>query len=167
GGRLAYAMLVGAAAAWAVSIVWVRAHRFDAPALALAPWQTLVAAALLAPVAWVVEGRLPPIGWSGIASLAYVGPVATAFAYWAVVEAGRHYPASTMAMALLATPALGLVISALTLGEAVDAPLLLGLVLVGAGIRLAARAEDRTSPRGTRSCPRAGISLSPSPPPVS
>jgi drug/metabolite transporter (DMT)-like permease len=66
--------------------------------------------------------------------------VATAFAYWAVVEAGRHYPASTMAVALLATPALGLVISALTLGEGVDASLLLGVVLVGAGIRLATMA---------------------------
>jgi O-acetylserine/cysteine efflux transporter len=116
-----------------------RGHRFGAPALALAPWQTLVAAILLLPVAWVVEGRLPPIGWSGVASLAYVGPVATAFAYWAVVEVGRHYPASTISTALLGAPAVGLVISALTLGEAIDAPLLLGLVLVGVGIRLATR----------------------------
>jgi len=137
GGRLAYALLLAASAAWAISIVWVRAHRFGAPTLALAPWQALLAAALLGPLAWVMEGRLPPIGWPGVASLAYVGPVATAFAYWAVVEAGRHFPASTIAMVLLATPALGLVISALTLGESVDAPLLLGIVLVGVGVRLA------------------------------
>ena len=137
GARVAYGLLLGASAAWAVSIVYVRAHRFGAPALALAPWQTLVAATLLAPLAWTAEGRLPPIGWSGILSLAYVGPVGTAFAYWAVVEAGRHYPASTMAMALLATPALGLTLSALTLGEPVDAPLLVSLVLVAVGIRLA------------------------------
>ena len=156
--RLAYALLLGASAAWAVSIVYVRAHRFGAPALALAPWQTLVAATLLGPLAWAVEGRLPPIGWYGIASLAYVGPVATAFAYWAVVEAGRHYPASTMAVALLATPALGLVISALTLGEAVDVPLLVGVVLVGAGIRVATMADVPTpsvSPRRTTPAPRA------------
>ena len=139
GGRLAYALLWAASAAWAISIVWVRAHRFGAPALALAPWQTLVAATLLGPLAWLVEGRLPPIGRFGVASLAYVGPVATAFAYWAVVEVGRRYPASTVATALLATPAVGLLISALTLGESVDAPLLLGIVLVGVGIRLATR----------------------------
>jgi drug/metabolite transporter (DMT)-like permease len=137
GSGLAYALLLGASAAWAVSIVYVRQHRFGAPALALAPWQTLVAATLLGPLAWMLEGRLSPIGWPGIASLAYVGPVATAFAYWAVVEAGRHYPASTLATALLATPVVGLMISALTLGEALDAPLLLGLVLVATGIRLA------------------------------
>jgi drug/metabolite transporter (DMT)-like permease len=147
GARLADALLLGASAAWAVSIVYVRAHRFAAPALALAPWQTLVAATLLGPLAWLAEGPLPPLGSHGIASLAYVGPVATAFAYWAVVEAGRYYPASTIAMALLATPALGLMISALTLGEAVDAPLLLGMVLVGAGIRLATMARGHGQAR--------------------
>jgi drug/metabolite transporter (DMT)-like permease len=149
GRRLAYALLLAASAAWAISIVRVRAHRFGAPALALAPWQALLAAALLGPLAWVIEGRLPPIGWPGLASLAYVGPVATAFAYWAVVEAGRHFPASTIAMVLLATPAVGLIISALTLGESVDAPLLVGILLVGAGIRLATMAAvpaDSISP---------------------
>jgi len=144
GARLACAMLLGASLAWAVSIVCVRAHRFGATPLALAPWQTLVAATLLGPLAWATEGGLPPIGWLGIASLAYVGPVATAFAYWAVVEAGRHYPASTIAVGLLATPTLGLLISALMLGEAVDAPLLVGVVLVGVGIRLATMADVRT-----------------------
>ena len=150
-------MLLGASLAWAVSIVCVRGHRFGATPLALAPWQTLVAATLLGPLAWATEGGLPPIGWLGIASLAYVGPVATAFAYWAVVEAGRHYPASTIAVGLLATPALGLLISALMLGEAVDAPLLVGVVLVGVGIRLATMADVRTNfhPR----CRRGGAPL--------
>jgi drug/metabolite transporter (DMT)-like permease len=41
-----------------------------------------------------------------------------------------------MAMVLLATPSLGLVISALALGERVDGPLIAGVLLVGAGIRL-------------------------------
>lgn len=86
GGRLLpYAMLMAAAAACAGSIVVVRAHRFDASAPALAPWQTLVAAALLCPLAFAVEGRPPRIGTGEMASLAYVGPIATAFAYWAVV----------------------------------------------------------------------------------
>ena len=71
-----------------------------------------------------------------MASLAYVGPIATAFAYWAVVEAGRHIRASTMSMALLMTPSLGILISALTLGEAVGATLVAGVVLIGVGIRL-------------------------------
>jgi len=140
---LAYLMLLGAAAAWAISIVVVRAHRFTANALALAPWQMLVAACLLLPLALVVEGAPRPIEVTGAASLAYVGPIATAFAYWAMVEAGRHIRASTMSMALLATPALGILISALTLGEAVGAPLIAGVVLIGAGIRFVTNASER------------------------
>ncbi len=134
---LACALLLCAAAAWAISIVFVRRHRFTGTALALAPWQALVAAALLLPAAALLEGRLPPIGARGAASLLYVGPVATAFAYWAVVEAGRRFHAGTISMALLAVPPLGISISALALGEAIDRTLIAGVILIAAGIRLA------------------------------
>ena len=152
GGRqiVAYAMLLAASGAWAVSIVVVRGHRFDASPLSLAPWQMLVAAALLCPLAVIVEGRPHAIGARGIASLAYVGPMATAFAYWAVVEAGRAFRATTMSMALLATPGLGLLISALTLHESVTTPLVAGVILVALGIRLAVidgpRPRSRAAP---------------------
>lgn len=134
---LSYGLLLGAAAAWAVSIVFVRAHRFTASALALAPWQMLLAAVLLAPFAFLVEGPPPAINQRGLVALAYVGPVATAFAYWAVVEAGRHFRATTISMALLATPSVGILVSAITLGEAIDGSLLGGVILIGVGIRLA------------------------------
>jgi drug/metabolite transporter (DMT)-like permease len=137
---LAYALLIAAAAAWAITIVFVRAHRFTATPLELAPWQMLAAAILLCPVAVIVEGGPPAIGASAAASLAYVGPVATAFAYWAVVETGRHFRANTMSMGLLATPSLGILISAVTLGETIGASLIAGVVLIAAGIRLATRA---------------------------
>lgn len=144
----AYAMLIGAAAAWAVTIVFVRTHRFAASALALAPWQMALAAALLLSVAISLEGAPKPLDRIGALSLCFVGPVATAFAYWAVVEAGRHVPASTMAMALLAAPVLGLMISAATLGESIDGALLAGAALIGTGIRLATarRANDANRP---------------------
>ncbi len=139
GGRqlLAYAMLMGAAAAWAITIVTIRGHRFTSSALSLAPWQMLTAAALLLPIAMSVEGLPKQVTVSGAMTLAYVAPVATAFAYWAVVEAGRRFPASTVSMALLATPSVGLVISALTLNEPIDASLLVGVALTASGIRLA------------------------------
>jgi drug/metabolite transporter (DMT)-like permease len=131
-----YILLMCAAAAWAISIVFVRAHRFQASALALAPWQTLVAALLLLPFAIAVDGVLPPMNARAVASLVYVGPVATAFAYWAVVEVGRHVRATTMSVALLAVPTLGLLISALAFHEAVDVSLGLGVVLIAAGVLL-------------------------------
>src|SRR5262249_53999859 len=107
---LAYTMLMAAAAAWAVAIVTVRGHRFASSALSLAPWQMLIAATLLLPVAIAAEGSPGRITPLGVATLIYVAPVATAFAYWAVVEAGRRFAASTMSMALLATPGCGLLI---------------------------------------------------------
>ena len=134
----AYAMLAGAAISWAVAIVIVRAHRFTATALVLAPWQMLLAAVLLLPGAVALEGGFPAIGPAGAASLAYVGVAATAFAYWAVVEAGRRFPASTLSMALLATPVIGTFISAQALGEPVGASLIAGALLVGCAILLAA-----------------------------
>jgi drug/metabolite transporter (DMT)-like permease len=153
GGQLpAYAMLLGAALSWAISIVAVRAHRFTATALALAPWQTLIAACVLLPVALVAEGVPPPVGVSGAASLAFVGPVATAFAYWAVVETGRRFSAGTLSMALLATPPVGILLSALTLGETIGRSLVAGTVLIAVGIRLAvprAKEHDRVTLGGS------------------
>ena len=57
-------------------------------------------------------------------------------------EQGRHLQASTTSMAPLATPSLGIVISALTLGEAVGASLIAGVVLIAAGIRCVTHEPD-------------------------
>lgn len=145
---VAYGMLLAAAVLWAISIVVVRAHRFTSGALALAPWQALVAASLLLPIAFVAEGAPRPVDISGAATLAFVGPVATAFAYWAVVETGRHFSARTLSMALLATPPVGILLSALTLGETIGPSLIVGAALIAAGIRLAlprAKPDGRTA----------------------
>jgi len=152
---LAYAMLLGAAACWAICIVAVRAHRFAASALALAPWQMLLAACLLLPVAIAVEGAPQAVTVTGAASLAYVGSIATAFAYWAVVESGRHFPASTMSMALLATPSLGILISTLVLRETVERHLLAGVLLVGVGIWLVTR--DTRAGNSSQTCKEANV----------
>lgn len=131
-----YLLLIAAAAGWAVSIVFVRAHRFHASPLSLAPWQTLVAALLLVPCALGMDGAFRPLSLGGVISLAYVGPIATAFAYWAVVEVGRSVGATTIAMSLLAVPALGVTISTLAFHETIDVPLALGVALITIGVVL-------------------------------
>ena len=131
-----YTLLMCAAAGWAISIVFVRAHRFQESALALAPWQMLMAALLLLPFAIGIHGAWPTLSLRGVVSLAYVGPIATAFAYWAVVEIGRYVPATTISVTLLAVPSVGLLISALTFHEAVNASLITGVVLIGAAVVL-------------------------------
>jgi drug/metabolite transporter (DMT)-like permease len=140
----AYLALVAASLAWAISIVAVRRHTFVASAFALAPWQMLTATLLLLPVALAFEGPLPALNTTAVATLAFVGPISTGFAYWAVVEVGRHFHATTIAMALLATPSLGIMISALMLDEVIDGQLMAGVGFVGLGIWLATR-QERTA----------------------
>jgi drug/metabolite transporter (DMT)-like permease len=142
-GAIAYCMLLAAAAFWAVSIVYVRGHQFAGSTLALAPWQMLVATALLLPLAMATEGLPYPPDTTGVMALAYVGPVATAFAYWAIIEVGRRLRASTVAMALLATPCLGIIVSALALGEMIDPSLIAGAISIAAGIWLSTRSPDK------------------------
>lgn len=127
-------LLLCAAGAWAVSIVFVRAHQFRMSALALAPWQMLVAMLLLLPLAVVLEGARPHIPLRAVAALSYVGPIATAFGYWAAVEAGRSVRATTMSMVLLAVPGLGLLLSAIALHESLSLSLGLGIFLIVTGI---------------------------------
>jgi len=145
---VSYVMLLAASACWAFAIVYNRAHRFAGSSLALAPWQSLLSALVLLPAAFIVEGPLKSIGPIGALSLAYVGPVATAFAYWAVVETGRHFRAGTISVALLATPVVGIAVSAVITGEAIDLPLVAGTVLVAAGIGLVARQARHHSAGG-------------------
>jgi O-acetylserine/cysteine efflux transporter len=131
---ISYGLLLCAAAAWAVSIVFVRGHRFQASPLLLAPWQMLVAVSLLLPLAAILEGGWPRITVRAIAALSYVGPIATAFAYWAAVEVGRFIRATTVSMVLLAVPGLGFLISGVALHETLDPSLAVGVLLSGAGI---------------------------------
>lgn len=138
---IAYLALVLASMCWALSIVFVRRHRFTASTFALAPWQMLISSLLLLPFALLFEGSLPAPGPTGFLALAFLGPVSTGFAYWAVVETGRYFRAGTMSVALLATPSLGIVISAVTLGEAIDHVLIAGVVMVACGIWMASIAR--------------------------
>jgi len=70
-------LLLLSAVAWAAAIVHVRGHRWRASPLALMPWQMLLGALVLVPVAAVVEPA-PKIDWSPefLAVLFYNGPVA-------------------------------------------------------------------------------------------
>jgi drug/metabolite transporter (DMT)-like permease len=152
-GQLAcYALLLCAAAGWGVSIVFVRAHRFQTSTAALAPWQMLVAAGLLLPLATTLEGRWPPMTIRAVAVLSYVGPIATAFAYWAAVEVGRSVRATTMSMVLLAVPGLGLLLSVIALHESIDISLVLGILLVASGIRVVTNGDGNAGRSLTRGC---------------
>ncbi|MDX1485293.1 MAG: DMT family transporter [Alphaproteobacteria bacterium] len=131
--------LLAGALCWAISIVHVRAHRFRLTPLQLAPWQ--MAVGLVPLVAVAAYGEDPSaIDWSpGLAAaLIYNGALATGFALWAWLSLNRALSAITTSMGSLGVPVVGLVTSALWLGEPISATTAAGLLLIVAGLALIA-----------------------------
>jgi drug/metabolite transporter (DMT)-like permease len=129
------AALVLSALMWAVSILQVRAHRWRLTPLEAAPWQCLVAAILLVPLAWALEGPLS-IHWTPrfAAVLVYNVPITTCFAYWAIVTINRSLSAIGTSLSFLIVPVVGLVASTLWLGETPSPATLLGLAVICLGV---------------------------------
>lgn len=131
------ALLLAGAFFWALAILHVRGHRWQATALELAPWQLLLGALPLLAIALVAEGPRS-IDWSpaSLMVLAYNGPITSGFCYWAAVTVTRRLPALTASLAFLAVPVMGLASAALTLGERPSLSLMLGFVLILGGLAL-------------------------------
>jgi len=141
-------LLLAAAAGWAVQIVHVRGHTWRGSPLDLYPWQLAVAAVVAVPLALAFEtGR--PINWAFPLPvlMAYTALLATAFCFLAVIQVNRALPATTTSLVLLAVPVVGVLSSALILGEPLEAATIGGLVLIVAGVAAVALGErGPTSP---------------------
>lgn len=131
------ALLMAAALSWSVSVLQIRGHEWHLSPLQVTPWQLLLAALVVTPVALFFEGDARP-RWSPtlFAVLAYNGPIATAFAFWAATSISRSLPAVTSSLSFLAVPAMGILVSAVSLGEVPDASLLGGFALILLGVGL-------------------------------
>jgi len=135
-------LILAAALLWAASIVHVRGHRWHATPFALLPWEMLLASLILAPVAWLAE-PVPAVTWDArlTALLLYASLPGSALAYWAVATAGRHLPAVTTSLGLLATPVVSIVVATLWLGETPTASLIAAVVLILGGVALGATGD--------------------------
>jgi drug/metabolite transporter (DMT)-like permease len=142
-------LLMLAALLWAVQIVQVRGHRWDGSPLTLAPWQFLVATCLITPLALYVDHG-QPIRWGAACGLIlfYNGPIAAAFGFWATISFTRALPAVTTSLGTLGVPAMGLVLSALFLGERLTVTIVGGLVLILAGLTLVTLADRARTAAG-------------------
>ncbi|MCG8510482.1 MAG: DMT family transporter [Rhodospirillales bacterium] len=136
--------LIMAAVTSAAVIVHLRARGRSIEALELVPWQMVLGGAVLIPVTLLVEGA-PQIQWSAplFAVLAYNGPVTTAFCLWAYVVVMRDLPATTTAVGSLGTPVVGVLASAVFLGEPMTLAKGFGLALIASGVALVTRATIR------------------------
>lgn len=130
-------LLLLAALCWAANILYVRAHKWLSTPFQLAFWQTLLACVVLSILAFLVDGA-PQIVWSPrlAGAFVYSGVFGTALAYWAMAVVNRSLPATTTSLGILATPVVGVICSAVALGERIDASLLIAMVLILAGIAI-------------------------------
>ncbi len=137
-------LLLLASMSWAMTIIHLRTHRWRLSPLELGPWQLLVATAVITPAALSTEG-LPNVTWTAelAALLVFAGPLATTLTVWGAIVIMRSLPATTNSLAFLATPVMGMLASALILGEKLTATNVAGLMLIVAGLGCVAVSDSR------------------------
>lgn len=141
---LGHLAILAGALLWAVSILHIRAHRWASTPFALIPWETLLATALLVPIALLTTPP-SPADWSApfVLLLLYLGIVGTAVAYWATATASRLLPAVTTSVGLLATPVVSVITATLWLGEPLTLSLVVAIVLVLGGVAIGGTGSER------------------------
>ena len=150
-GLIGNGLILLAAFCWATNILYVRAHKWISTPFQLVFWQTLLATTILSTLALLFDGP-PQIGWNPMLAVAflYSGIFGTALAYWAMAMVNRSLPAVTTSLGILATPVIGVISSAIILGEPISLSLLLAMALILTGIAAGA------IPQAAKSTPRHG-----------
>ncbi|MEO2108833.1 MAG: EamA family transporter [Actinomycetota bacterium] len=135
GVRIGYGLLLLAAVGTAFGAVHIRGHRWQSTPLNLMPWQLTGAGLITTLVALGVEGR-PTFELDGpvVGILLYQVLLASTFGVWGVLTIGRSLPAVSASLLLMAVPAVGLLSSALFVGEELTGPVLIGMALVFGGV---------------------------------
>jgi drug/metabolite transporter (DMT)-like permease len=135
-------LLLLSALSWSVSILYTRAHHWILTPFQLVLWEALLAASILTVLAFVFEGA-PRIAWNPklAVAFAYSGAIGTALGFWAMAVVNRQVPATTTSLGVLATPIIGLAISALFLGERIDAGLIASTAMILLGIAIGTTAH--------------------------
>jgi drug/metabolite transporter (DMT)-like permease len=130
--------LLLAGLSWALAVLHARRHRWRLAPLDVLPWQMAVATILL----WILALTVEPAGYLDFSqpnlwiALFYIGVFAGPAGTWAAVSVARALPPLTGSLGMLGTPLLGIASSVVLVGEAVTWPLVLGTLLVIAGIAI-------------------------------
>jgi drug/metabolite transporter (DMT)-like permease len=137
GAALGHVLLIVAAITNAATAVHIRGHRWAVTPLEAIPWQLLGAGIIMVVLGLVVEGP-PVIDWTPqlVWVVLYQGVLATGVAFWAQIVVLRNFPAVSTNLTLMAVPVIGVVSSALLLGEKITTSLGAGLMLVIVGVSL-------------------------------
>lgn len=121
-----------AAISWAAGTVAVKYYRFTMPVAVLTGWQLILGSPPVILGALLFEGDVDPAGisWPAWAATAYAAVVATIFCQWAWFKLVHRFPAVAISVGSLAIPVVGVLSSAIGLGEPVGWDALAALALV-------------------------------------
>ncbi|KAB8163008.1 EamA family transporter [Streptomyces sp. 3MP-14] len=151
GSAVGFALVVGAAAFWAVSNVLTRRAEVD-DALAFMVWVSLVPVLPLVALSLLVDGvdanrdALTGLDWAGVGAVAYVAAGGTLFGFAAWSFLLRRYDASRVAPFSLLVPVFGMSSAALLLGEGISAARWVAAVLLVGGVALTSLGPARRGP---------------------
>jgi drug/metabolite transporter (DMT)-like permease len=134
---LGHVLLVLAAITNAATAVHIKGHRWTISPLQAIPWQLGGAALILVAIAMTSEG-IPHIDWTPQLGfvVAYQGMLATGVAFWAQITILRNLAATSANLTLMMVPVVGVVSSAILVGENITPSLIAGFVLIIAGVTL-------------------------------
>jgi drug/metabolite transporter (DMT)-like permease len=131
---------LAAAALFALGAVLSKRSPLKMAPIAMTAWQVGIGCIVLLGASLLLEHpHLLEMHWFGWAALAYTAAVSLGICYITWFAALRRLEASTAAIGTLLTPIVGVVASAVALGEPLLFPQFASLTMVGAGIILAMR----------------------------
>jgi drug/metabolite transporter (DMT)-like permease len=121
-----------AAVSWAVGTITVKYYRFSMPVAALTAWQLLLGGVPVV-IGGIVLDRDFDLGLVSVnawLATVYAAIVATLFCQWAWFKLLHSFPAVAISIGSLAIPVVGVIASAIGLGETVGVDVVAALVLV-------------------------------------
>ena len=136
------ALSIVAACLWGATTLVIRATRLSTTSAEKTLFYQLAVgsvilcvASVLANESWPVDG-LPAWGWASIAFQSVVVAFASYLAWFWLLG---HYPATKLSAFSFLTPVFGLLLAAITLGEAISTRLIIAMLFIGVGITLVNR----------------------------
>lgn len=131
--------MLGAALCWALATVGIKMYRWGIGIVALSGWQLILGGVPIV-IVWLWLEPSPDLSnltWRGVLAAVYAATVALIFCFTAYNKIVTLLPASVAAVSTLAIPVVGVLASALLLGEPVGFGEIAALALVLVALSLA------------------------------
>ena len=130
-------LMLLASFSFATAIIFLQRNSNPTPIIQLVSWQLLLASVLLVFTAISIEG-VPQVRWTPalLAILAYNGPIASGFCFWAYIYVSSCLPAMNTSIGSLGVPVIGVVSSSIILGEKLNFFEIFGLTSILLGVLL-------------------------------